>query len=314
MVKLDIYGGLLGAGKTTLIRQMLASAYAGHKTAVIENEIGKVNLDAELLKDSSICVREITSGCICCTVKGNFTEAIRRLAEQEHPEYIIVEPSGVASLTDVVSACTDSGMAVLNRIIMVADARKQRKLLKVIGKFYLKQFCSAQTVYLNFADQISPEELEEVKSALWKINPGLRMTAVPLDAVGPDTFPEGLAQDMLPRRSGLGKLYGTVRMRSEGGQTFSVWNYEFRHDLRKETLQRLMELFRRRECEKIWRVKGYLKMADGGVRKIDIAYGDQFQEELKSFDGSKTNQLVIIGEEIDLSWLQSQLEALDQGV
>ena len=140
MVKLDIYGGLLGAGKTTLIRQMLASAYAGHKTAVIENEIGKVNLDAELLKDSSICVREITSGCICCTVKGNFTEAIRRLAEQEHPEYIIVEPSGVASLTDVVSACTDSGMAVLNRIIMVADARKQRKLLKVIGKFYLKQF------------------------------------------------------------------------------------------------------------------------------------------------------------------------------
>lgn len=70
MVKLDIYGGLLGAGKTTLIRQMLASAYAGHKTAVIENEIGKVNLDAELLKDSSICVREITSGCICCTVKG----------------------------------------------------------------------------------------------------------------------------------------------------------------------------------------------------------------------------------------------------
>ena len=126
MVKLDVYGGLLGAGKTTLIKQMLKTVYKDYKVAVIENEFGSVNLDAEELKKASVVVREISSGCICCTLKGNFTDAVQLLIRQENPDYVIVEPSGMANLIDVAMACSVSEDVILNRTVLVVNAKKNQ--------------------------------------------------------------------------------------------------------------------------------------------------------------------------------------------
>ncbi len=315
MVKLDIYGGLLGTGKTTLIRQMLSAAYAGHRTAVIENEIGQVNLDAELVKSSSISVREISSGCICCTVKGSFTAAVRLLAEQEQPEYILVEPSGVADLADVVKACADTGLAEVNRVIMVVNGRKQQMLLKVVGEFYLKQLRGAQIIYLNFTEGMSQEELKAAKESLLEINPDLVMIETPLKDITADTFPEGQAPIREYKGKSPGSLptsenrkTGAVPMRPRGKQPLTAWSCRFEQDFREEDIQRLMGLFRQEECADIWRVKGYLKSEKGGIQKVDMVFGDPFQEEVENFDDSKVNQLVIIGKNLNVPWLQKQLE------
>ncbi len=317
MVKLDIYGGLLGAGKTTLIRQMLSCAYAGHKTAIIENEVGQVNLDAELLKGAHISVQEISSGCICCTLKGNFTEAIRLLVEQENPEYIIVEPSGVADLTDLAKACADAEQVELNRLIMVVNTGKQKKLLKVVGEFYRKQLRGAQMIYLNFTEKLSKEELEEAKASLWEINPDLVMIETPLSDITADTFPEGqVSKNFQKNYTGnlpmeeIGKS-GKIHIQTKGKQPLSAWCYKFEREFREEDVRQLMELFQQEACADIWRVKGYLKMEDGKIRKIDMVFGDQFQEEMENFDDSKMNQLVIIGKKLNLPWLKEQMEQIE---
>lgn len=317
MVKLDIYGGLLGAGKTTLISQMLSCAYAGHKVAVIENEIGQVNLDAELLKGTHISVQEISSGCICCTVKGSFTEAIRLLVEKEHPEYILVEPSGVADLTDLAKACADAEQVELNRVIMVVNAGKQKKLLKVVGEFYRKQLRSTQMIYLNFTEKLSKEEVEEAKASLWEINPDFVMIETPLADISADTFPEGQAAKIC-RENRTGNLpmaeigrSGKIHMQTRRKQPLSVWCYRFEGEFREEGIWQLMKMFQQEACADIWRVKGYLKMEDSKIRKIDMVFGDQFQEEMENYDDSKLNQLVIIGKKLNIPWLKEQMEQIE---
>ena len=385
MTKLDVYGGLLGAGKTTLIRRMLSAAYKGYKTAIVENEAGKVNLDAEVLKTASVSVREISSGCICCTVKGSFSEAVRLLAEQEKPDYIVVEPSGAADLAGVVNACRESGAVELNRVIMVVNARRILKLLKVVGDFYLEQLRGAQTIYLNFVEGMTAEQIDGVKETLAGINPDAEMIAVPLEEITGETFPECDTEKRISGKRGFircavergsfpesdtssgglpegdtgeeigesrktisvedgrkkedvvkdgekpgysagrtdrslliqetpDKNSGPVRIHrggSRGGnQELVSWSREFHRTFTEEDIQRLMAIFRLKECEGIWRVKGCLTMEDGRVKKVDVVFGDQFQEELEEFPAEKSNILVVTGRTLNLPWLKKRLDAL----
>lgn len=347
MTKLDVYGGLLGAGKTTLIRRMLSAAYEGYKTAVVENEAGKVNLDAEVLKTASVSVREISSGCICCTVKGSFSEAVRLLAEQEKPDYIVVEPSGAADLAGVVNACRESGAVELNRVIMVVNARRILKLLKVVGDFYLEQLRGAQTIYLNFVEGMTAEQIDGVKETLAGINPDAELIAVPLEEITGETFPERDAEEKicagderkkkdavkntekpgysrgrtdrsLQIQEAPDKNSGPVRIhRGESGgsrnQELVSWNWEFHRTFTEEDIQRLMAIFRMKECEGIWRVKGCLAMEDGRVKKVDVVFGDQFQEELKAFPAEKSNILAVTGRTLNLPWLKKRLDEIERG-
>lgn len=319
MVKLDIYGGLLGTGKTTLIKQMLSSAYAGHKTAVIENEAGKINLDAEELQSASVSVKEITSGCICCTVKGSFTEAVRLLVEQENPEYIVVEPSGVAALADIADACAGSDDVVLNRVIMVINAKRIQKLLTVVGSFFLEQIESAGIIYLNFAGEMTGEQLEEAKRAIHGINPNVRMVSVPLAEITKDTLPEegSLTPNNTNRfPTGFSTSRKAVKpnaislIRSRQKSTLNDWSYQFQGVFDEDRIQKLMDIFQQEQCSDIWRMKGYLRMRDGGIRKIDHVFGEQFLEDRDSVAADKVNMLVMIGKNMDTLWLEKQFEAL----
>ena len=191
MVKIDIYGGLLGSGKTTLIWQMLGTAYQGYKVAIVENEFGKVSLDDAYLSQASIEVKNITSGCVCCTLKRIFSEAVRLLLEQERPDYIIIEPSGMADFQTVGSACTEIEGAVVNRAVLVVNGRKIVKLLKVAGEFLYEQVWTAHTVFLNFCETMEEEQVEEVMASLRAVNPKLHIIRIPIGEVDGLILPDG---------------------------------------------------------------------------------------------------------------------------
>ncbi len=323
MIKLDVYCGLLGVGKTTVIKKMLNTAYRNHKTAVVENEVGQINLDAEEMREAFVTVREITSGCICCTVKGSFTKSIDLLAEQEQPEYIVVEPSGVANLSDVVAACMESKAVCLNRVVMIINARRLQKLLKVIGNFFYDQIRIASTAYLNFTESLSPEEIEAVKITLWQINPRLYIIDTPLEEIGTETFPdeENSAEIFMGKKLPLGmRQFGRNNLKSRQVKIHSVKEngtdqlcYEFQNFFNTEKIMQLFDVFHNDECRNVWRVKGYLKEENGKITKVDYVFGDQYQEKVDSFTGNKLNILVIIGKDMHISRLNSQLKTIDDG-
>ena len=196
MTKLDIYGGLLGAGKTTLIRAMLPCAYRGKRIAVIENEIGRVNLDAEAF--SGVTVRPLTAGCVCCTLKGDLVTALRELLQSAAPEYIVMEASGAADLDAIRRICEEIDGVALNRCVMVVNVRKLKKLMTVVGEFYRIQLRDATDIYLNFTEGLPRTELDAVRQLLREINPSARLIDTPIDQLEADTIPEGGADAAPP--------------------------------------------------------------------------------------------------------------------
>ena len=189
--KLDIYCGILGAGKTTLIKQMLDTAYRGYKTAIIENEIGPVNLDAEELKGSPVEISKVTSGCICCTVKGSFSAAIRRLCRSAQPDYIVIEPSGAADIRSILELCAGLPEIELSRVVMIINGRKILSLLKASGPFLKDQIACARYIYISRCESLSGEQVQNISSVLGAINPEAEIVSAPLKELGAENFPEG---------------------------------------------------------------------------------------------------------------------------
>ncbi|KIR01465.1 putative metal chaperone, involved in Zn homeostasis, GTPase of COG0523 family [Lachnospiraceae bacterium TWA4] len=173
MTKIDIISGFLGAGKTTLIKKLLKEAIDGEKTILIENEFGEIGVDGDFLKDAGIQIREMNSGCICCTLVGDFRKALTEVLETYHPERIIIEPSGVGGLSDIINAIhvLDGHDDVqLNTATAVVDATKVKMYMKNFGEFYKDQVQNAGTIILSRTATIKPEKLEQAVSMLRKIN------------------------------------------------------------------------------------------------------------------------------------------------
>ncbi len=174
MIPVDIYSGFLGAGKTTLIKKMIAEAYAGQKVVLIENEFGEISIDGGFLKDSGIEITEMNSGCICCSLVGDFGKSLRQVVNDYNPDRIIIEPSGVGKLSDVIKAVegvADDTPIILNSYTAVVDAKKYAKYIKLFGEFFIDQIQSAGLVVLSRTKDLSEEELEKCTDALNEINP-----------------------------------------------------------------------------------------------------------------------------------------------
>lgn len=320
MVKLDMFCGLLGAGKTTLIKRMLATTYAGYKVAIIENEFGKINLDAAELESASIQVRELTSGCVCCTVKGDLMNAVDLLIQQEKPDYIVVEASGAADLRSLLAVCRGVEGVSINRVITVVHGKKIVLLLKVIGEFFKDQIRISDTIYLNFCGAFSRQEEEAAMDALREINPGLHFVSATLEQITADTFPDRPAhipaapKPMTPKPFGrlvAGRPLGQLRRSSTAAAPeLKSWTVTFDHPLSKMQLQQLLELIQDGSHQNIWRAKGYLELDDGTIRKVDYTFGDTFEEVRELIPEEHKNVIVLIGPELDTDWFDRQLEAL----
>ena len=163
MTKIDIYSGFLGAGKTTLIKKMIQEAYKGEKLVLIENEFGEIGIDGGFLKEAGIEITEMNSGCICCSLVGDFGKALNQVLEQYNPDRIIIEPSGVGKLSDVIAAVKRvlrPGVE-LGSAVAVADATKCRMYMKNFGEFYNNQIETAQIIFLSRIDMVSEEKLHQ---------------------------------------------------------------------------------------------------------------------------------------------------------
>ncbi|SFO97257.1 GTPase, G3E family [Oscillibacter sp. PC13] len=185
MTKIDIVSGFLGAGKTTLIKKLLAEAFQGEQLVLIENEFGEISIDGGFLKESGVQISEMSSGCICCSLVGDFGQALQDVQSQFHPDRILIEPSGVGKLSDVIVAVQNTVADIpdmqLNSFVTVADATKVKVYMKNFGEFYNNQIESAGTIVLSRTQKLSQEKLESAVTMLQEKNPGAAILTTPWD-------------------------------------------------------------------------------------------------------------------------------------
>ncbi len=170
MTKIDIYSGFLGAGKTTLIKKMIAEGYKGQKLVLIENEFGEIGIDGGFLQDAGINITEMNSGCICCSLVGDFGRALEKVITEYHPDRVLIEPSGVGKLSDVIAAVKKVHDVELGYTVAVADAGKVKVYMKNFGEFYNNQIETASTIILSRTAKIAEAKLDTALELIRQLN------------------------------------------------------------------------------------------------------------------------------------------------
>ena len=183
MTKIDIFSGFLGAGKTTLIKKLIAEAYTGEQIVLIENEFGEIGIDGGFLQEAGINITEMNSGCICCSLVGDFGKALRQVLETYHPDRILIEPSGVGKLSDVIRAVQDLGIqeVVLNGFTTVVDAAKAKMYMKNFGEFFNNQVEHASAIILSRTAGMEQKKLDACVALLREKNPTATIVTTPWD-------------------------------------------------------------------------------------------------------------------------------------
>lgn len=181
MTKVDIFSGFLGAGKTTLIKKLISEAYQGEQLVLIENEFGEIGIDGGFMAEAGIQVNELNSGCICCSLVGDFAVALKQVVEKYHPDRILIEPSGVGKLSDIIRAVADVEGMEVNSATAIADANKCKLYIKNFGEFYDDQIKHAGAIVLSRTGGISAEKLDGVLALLRERNPEAVIITTPWD-------------------------------------------------------------------------------------------------------------------------------------
>ena len=185
MTKIDIFSGFLGAGKTTLIKKLIKEAYAGEKLVLIENEFGEIGIDGGFLADAGINITEMNSGCICCSLVGDFSKALAQVLDEFKPDRVIIEPSGVGKLSDVIKAArsAEEHGAVLNCFTTVADVNKCKMYMKNFGEFFNDQIANASAIVLSHTQSARDEKIAECVELLRQHNEGATIVTTPWDSL-----------------------------------------------------------------------------------------------------------------------------------
>ena len=196
MTKIDIYSGFLGAGKTTLIKKMIQEAYHGQKLVLIENEFGEIGIDGGFLQEAGIEITEMNSGCICCSLVGDFGRALKKVIDEYHPERILIEPSGVGKLSDVIGAVrkVTSDDVQLGNFVTVADATKCKMYMKNFGEFYNNQIETANTIILSRTGGMSEQKLDQCVDMIREHNKDAIIVTTPWDELTGEQLMDAMDQ------------------------------------------------------------------------------------------------------------------------
>ena len=200
MTKIDIFSGFLGAGKTTLIRKLIAEGYKGEKLVLIENEFGDIAIDGGFLKDAGVEIREMNSGCICCTLVGDFTEALKKVMADFSPDRIIIEPSGVGKLSDVAKAVEHVEGARIGSKLTVVDAGKCKMYMRNFGEFFGDQVSNADLIVMSRTDSVPAAKTMLASQLLRQLNPTAGLISTPWDALSGEQIVEAMEQGGLQRQ------------------------------------------------------------------------------------------------------------------
>ena len=199
LTKIDIFSGFLGAGKTTLIRKLIAEAYAGEKLVLIENEFGDIAIDGAFLQDAGVQITEMNSGCICCTLVGDFTKALGQVMRDFAPDRILIEPSGVGKLSDVARAVERVEGTEIGAKVTVVDAGKCKMYARNFGEFFNDQVASADLIVLSRTGAADEAKILAAAEILKGINPGLRLITTPWEQISGAQIREAMEEDALKR-------------------------------------------------------------------------------------------------------------------
>ena len=196
MTRIDIFSGFLGAGKTTLIKKLITEAYQGEKLVLIENEFGEIGIDGGFLSEAGIQINEMNSGCICCSLVGDFAEALKKVIDEYHPDRILIEPSGVGKLSDVIAAVKNANThgTELNGATTVVDANKCKMHMKNFGEFFNNQIENAACIILSHTEAISDAKISECVALIREHNPGVVIVSTSWDRLSGAQIIEAMEQ------------------------------------------------------------------------------------------------------------------------
>ena len=197
MTRIDIFSGFLGAGKTTLIRKLIAEGYKGEKLVLIENEFGEIAIDGGFLKDAGVQITEMNSGCICCTLVGDFTKALKKVIDEYAPDRIIIEPSGVGKLSDVAAAVANVEGAEIGAKVTVVDAGKCRMYMRNFGEFFNDQVANADLIVMSRTDTASAEKILAATELLKGLNANASLISTPWAELSGEQIVEAMSRNAL---------------------------------------------------------------------------------------------------------------------
>ena len=315
MTKVDIFSGFLGAGKTTLIKKLIAESFKDEKCVLIENEFGEVGVDSGFLKDSGIEITEMNSGCICCTLVGDFDKNLREVVAKFSPDRILIEPSGVGKLSDVAASVirleNEIGLSLCGMATIV-NAKKARKQMKAFGEFFKDQIVHATAVILSRTDEINEEELSAVTDAIKEMNPKAHIITTPWNELSGEKIKdviEGL--DNLEAKALSMASHeeeerehehhhhhhdhedGHEHHHHHADEVFDTWGLETPKTITRDAIENAMKIFAESdEYGTVIRSKGIVKTPEDKWLYFDLVDGDY---EIREGAPDFTGRLVVIG-------------------
>ena len=329
MTKIDIISGFLGAGKTTFIKKMIEEVFKGEKIVLIENEFGEVGIDGGFLKDAGIEITEMNSGCICCSLVGDFGKNLHEVIEKFHPDRILIEPSGVGKLSDVMKSVIDVEKdedVKLNGLITVVNALKASKQMKAFGEFFNNQIEYATTVVLSRSQKATPEQLELCVKQIQALNPKAAVITTPWDEIkgeqilkvveGQDSLEVKLLAEQHAKEEALEHEHEhhhdhdheehdenctcgchDHHHHHHADEVFTSWGKETPHKFTKEQIEEVLKTL----CEtddygEILRAKGMVADVNGSWIYFDMVPGEY---EIREGEPDYTGRLCVIGTHID---------------
>ena len=320
MTKIDIISGFLGAGKTTFIKKMLEEVFTGEKIVLIENEFGEIGIDGGFLKDSGIEISEMNSGCICCSLVGDFGRNLREVLERFSPDRILIEPSGVGKLSDVMKSVQDvesEQHVALSGLVTVVNTLKATKQMRAFGEFFNNQIENASIIVLSRTQKASPEQLEEVVKAVREKNPKAAILTTPWEELeGKQIYKlmeqqKSLEEELMEAQKSHSHDHGPGcscgchdhdhsqehhHHHHHADEVFTSWGVETPHLFTKDVIETAMKAF----CDTtdygvILRAKGMVPAKEGAWIYFDMVDGEY---ELREGEPDYTGRLCVIGTDL----------------
>ncbi len=331
MTKVNVISGFLGAGKTTLIKKLLDEALKGERIVLIENEFGEIGIDGGFLRDAGVEISEMNSGCICCSLVGDFGEALKKVMDQFHPDRILIEPSGVGKLSDVIRAV--QGVAehvpemVLGCAVAVADAAKCKVYLKNFGEFYANQIQHAGAIILSRTQKLDQTGLEAASALLREKNKTAPIVTTPWDQLSGEQLlsvmeqGDTLARDLLAEEACpvCGGHHGHEHHHDHGecgchdhhhhghdaDEVFASWGVETTRTFTPEKLEEGLAALDSGRYGAVLRAKGIVPGGEGGWLHFD--YVPQ-EHQVRTGPADYTGRLCVIGSKLDEAGLKALFE------
>lgn len=310
MIKIDVISGFLGAGKTTLIKKLFETGFNNEKVVIIENEFGDISIDKGFLKNSGVEIKEINAGCICCSLVGDFASSIQELIDTYSPDRIIIEPSGVGKLSDIINAIknVNSPLLKINILATIVDAKKAKMYIKNFGEFFINQIESANNIVISKTENIDETKIEETLKIIKEHNQKANIITTPLNTLDSSI----LLTTLETQTSLIDELIKEVNHNEHhhehdeechchehhhADEVFASWGIETSKSFTKNQLETFLSSLSNEHLGIILRCKGYLKASDNQKwYYFDYVSGDY---EIRLGEIDSNGRIVVIGSSLN---------------